>query len=1050
MSKSNIPFYKKAAFYKKTGWIALGVLKWTVAAILVCGFFAGGAAAGYVATLVKDEPVRSREEIKAKVEQNAITGFVYFRGGEPVGQLRTEEDRRMAELSEIPELVKNAFLAVEDNRFYEHPGVDFKGLMRAVIQQATNAPVQTGGSTITQQLARNVFLSLEQTRERKAKEIFLSLRLERLMSKDQIFLAYLNKIPFGNGSNGYNVFGIKAAAKGIFGIDNLNELNAAQAAYLAGLPQSPSSYSAYTGKGAFDEAGFKRAMDRQRLVLKRMLEEGVLTSAEYEAALAFDVKASLAPPSRKGYDTYPYLMLETERVAVEVLMKERHPKLKPGTPEYAAASKDVLNELLRGGYHIHTTIDKTMYESMRAIAENPALFAPDGKESGPEQIASVVIDNKTGAILGMMEGRSFFIEQMNLATQMKRQPGSSMKPIAAYAPAIEMGKLQPASVIDDAPIVLKDGVKKFHIPQNWNSKYNGLVTARTALNKSYNIPALKLFLDVVGIETAWDYARKLGITTLTESDAHAQTGVIGGLQFGTTVEEMTNAYAAFGNDGVFNDAYMIEKIVDSQGKVIYQHKPAPSTVFSKQTAYLMTSMLRTVITDPGSTAADLQRLFKNFKKVEVAGKTGSTQDDADAWFVGYSPDITVGVWAGYEQPKYKLSTRATGCPKEPVGCGTLRAKQIWAKVMDAAYELHPDWFKRTKFETPEGITTATVSSVSGKLPSEKIRAAGLLTTDVFNVKHMPKEEDDALVTVKYVMVNGKEYLPQDGTPSEFVREKTIIRRPAPLRDILKNIEEALQQLPAKDRKPIEHYIPVDYNGDPPSETDPRADDGKPPVAPTFTVAADGNHAVLTLTASPSPDVVGYRIYRSAGDNRFVRVAGAVIYAGEAELTYTDTLPGGGTFGYYVTAVDVAGNESPPGTPVYTDGRAGTAPAGPEQNGGNGSGNPGSPLPLPGENGSGEHPPASKPSAPENLAVKASGAGIELEWKKNPAEQSVERYEIYYSEEQNGTYRKIGTAKLNRFAYYALVYDGWYRVTAVNAAGESAPSKSVRYEAPDNE
>lgn len=296
------------------------VVKWMFILGILGILFAGGALAGYITSIVKDDPVRTEELIQQQVSLNAVTGFAYFRDGQPIGQLRTEEDRRLIEFNDIPQLVIDAVLAIEDNNFYDHKGVDFSSTLRAVKQKLLNESVQTGGSTLTQQLARRVFLNLDRTEDRKVKEILLSLRLERFLSKQEIITAYLNKVPFGNGSNGYNVFGIKAASKGIFGVEDLEKLNVAQAAYLVGLPQLPSKYSAFNGVGEFNETAFNRAMDRQQLVLRRMLEENKITSSQYDEARLFDIKGSLAPHSKKAYATFPYLMLETERKAAEILL----------------------------------------------------------------------------------------------------------------------------------------------------------------------------------------------------------------------------------------------------------------------------------------------------------------------------------------------------------------------------------------------------------------------------------------------------------------------------------------------------------------------------------------------------------------------------------------------------------------------------------------------------------------------------------------------------------------------------------------------------------
>lgn len=999
---------------KKVLSIALTTCKWAMLTLIVFGFLAGGIAVGYVSALVKDDPVRSKQMIMEKIQENVITGFVYFRDNSVIGQLRTEEDRRLVALQDIPQQVKDAFLAIEDNNFNEHFGIDLNGIFRAVKQQILHEDVQTGGSTITQQLARRVFLNLDRSVNRKAKEIFLSLRLERLLSKDEIFLAYLNKIPFGNGSNGYNVYGIKAAAKGIFDKDNLNDLNIAQAAYLAGLPQQPSNYSAFTSKGEFDSAAFSRAVTRQQLVLKRMLEEEKITQKQYEEALAFDLKASLAAPRQKAYTTYPYLMIEAEKQAAEILLKLKRPdadRLKPA--EYNEALKEAHELLLHGGYQIYTTIDKTIYDDMKAIAENKNNFTPDDPVKGVEQIGAIMIENKSGAILGMMEGRSFYIEQLNHATQMLRQPGSTMKPIAAYIPALEKGAVQPGSIIDDVPLILKDGVKGFHLPENWDGKFHGLITAREALRWSYNIPAIKLFLYKVGITEAWDFARKLGITSLTKEDAYAQTGVIGGLTRGVSVKELTGAYASIPNKGVVNETFMVRQIKDGSGQIVYEHETKPKAAYSEETAFLITDMLKTVV--KAGTAADLASTFKHFAKVPFAGKTGSTQDDADAWFMGYTPDITVGVWAGYDQPKHTLSKRNCG---PSAGCGTQRAKRVWAKIMDAALERNPQLFAAKEFDKPENILEMTVSSVSGKLPNELNVQMNKTVTDLFNKKYIPTEEDDVMAKMKYVTFERKNYLALPTTPEDMVKEQTVIRREKPIAELIQEIETALKKLPPDDRHPIEHYYPADFDSDAPVQQDPRSDDGKDPIPPGGVVLThSGNKAVVAFEASPQIDVVGYRIYRSVNRGPFQKLDKAVLVGDQSE--FQDTLSMSNVYGYYLTAVDAAGRESIPSKTVYSDGTWLDSIL----------------LPLPKE----------VPPAPTNVAVQPKGIGVEIRWSANPREQQIKRYIVYYSDKENGPYKQLHSSESTSVVYYALVYDGWYRVTAVNNLGESKPSTPVYYQ-----
>lgn len=1022
------------------GWIVAGKIAgftvlWLILFGLLAGLTAAGAVAGYVASLVKDDPIRSPQYIEQKINENALTGFVYFRDGSLIGQLRTEEDRRPITYDEIPKHVIDAVLAIEDKNFFEHFGIDTNGLLRAVKQQLLNESVQTGGSTITQQVARRVFLSLDQTQSRKAKEIFLSIRLERILSKEEIMTAYLNKIPYGNGSSGYNLYGIKAAAKGIFGIDELDKLNIAQAAYLAGVPQLPSLYSAFTSKGEFKEKSFKRAMDRQKLVLRRMLEESKITRSEYDEALAFDIYGSLAKPTEKAYNTYPYLMLEVERQASEQLVLQQNPDLKRedlGKKENAVLIEDARQQLLRGGYKVTTTIDKKVYDFMHDIAEDPKNFTEDSKTKGVEQTAAVLLDHKTGAILGMIEGRDFHLEQMNFATQMTRQPGSAMKPIAAYLPAIDKGLIQPASVLDDAPIILDNGGSSKHIPKNVNNKYAGLVTARKALNDSLNLPALKIFLEKVTIPEAWSFARSLGITTITEDDMHAQTGVIGGLKYGVSVEELTNAYGAIANKGVFNDAYLIEEITDSEDKPVYQHQADPKRVVSEQSAYLMTDMLKTVVTN--GSGAMVKDKFKLYGKIPIVGKTGTTQNYGDVWFEGYTPDITLGVWVGYEKQINALS-------KE----GRNRAKLIWSQIMNSVTEAKPELFPTKEFAKPEGIVNMTVSKVSGKLPTALTKEAGMLVSDLFNRKFIPTEEDDALVKMKYISYDGVNYVPLPETPEDMLREAVMIVRERPLDVLMEQIQAALGKVSAQSRRSLAFYLPADAANSAPSKPDPRVEDGKAPPAPgDITAETVGADVLVGFTPVADKDVAGYRLYRSADGISFEKVENSIL-AGEP-AKFTNTAAGGKAYSYYVTAVDIGGNESPRSTVVATDGSS-TPPGGGEPFPGDpgsvtdpGSGNPGS-----GEgNGNGS---ALAPSAPTGLSAQSTEIGITLKWQANSPDEGVTSYHIWFAANERGKYKLLGSSETTTFEYVSPLNAGWYKVTAVSAGGESFPSAAVQVQSP---
>lgn len=1039
-------------FLKKSMWMFWVTLKWTLAVLIICGFGVGGLTFGYLSALVKEDPVRPHAEMQAKMEENVTTGFVYFGDDSLVGQLRGI-DRRLATMDQIPQIVIDAFLATEDNDFYEHIGVDWRGTMRAVKERLLNEDIQTGGSTITQQVARNVFLTLEVSTDRKLKEMLLAMRLERHFSKQQILLAYLNLIPFGNGSSGYNVYGIKAAAQGIFDIDpnRLDGLNIAQAAYLAGLPKNPPEYSAFDGYGQFSERGFNNAVNRQKVVLKRMLEEKKITRQQYEDALAYDIKSALAQPRKKAYSTYPYLMQEVEKRAAILLLKQKHPDMKDEDLHNSASQELIANqieEMLGKGYKIYTTIDKDIYESLQEIAANPDNFAPDNiEDKGVEQIGAIVLDNKSGKILGMMEGRGFHISEFNHATQMIRQPGSVMKTLAAYLPAIEQG-LGPGSVIDDLPLILEDGTKGYHFPNNWNNKFHGLMTARTALNQSYNIPALDLFNNVVGIEHAWEFVKQLGISTLTQQDHYAKTGVIGGLEHGVTVEEITGAYAAIPNGGMFNDTYMIRKIEDSQGDIVYEHMETPRQVFSKETAYLTIDMLRTVIEN--GTGSRIKTYFEHYGKLPVSGKTGSTQLDRDAWFIGFSPDITVGVWAGYDK-NHTLTLRSS----EPQGPGTQRAMRIWSKIMDASIELHPDWFQTERFERPEQIVSKTVSSISGKLPSARVLEAGRTHTDLFNKQHLPTEEDDSLNSYRYVTYKGLNYLPHEGTPSDMVREGLLFKRGKSIAELYTKIEDILNGLPdnLKPRKGsramtlADYYVP-DLAKSAPESSDPRADDGNPPAPPAnieLSVIADGTLKV-NFQSSSSSDVVGYRLYRSFNDAPYEHKQSVLV--GE-DLVAIDYFSNRYAYAYYVTAVDVAGKESAPSKIVSLNGNG----AVPEPGVSTPPENPIDmddfiPDDLLGEDQQLPDETSVEPTTPQNIRIESvqDGSALRVSWSANPSSEGIVRYDIYFSETEQGGYRKIGSSNTTRFTYTNSPLTGYYVVTAVTGRSESPWSAPLYYEA----
>ncbi len=989
------------------------IIKYLLILIFIGTFLGIGAGVGLVAALVKDEPIRSEKEIRDAVSKNNLTGFAYFANTDQegnnvqIGVLRPSEDRRLIKYDEIPKNVINAVLAVEDREFFEHSGVNLKALSRAVIQQVLKSDVQTGGSTITQQLSKITFFSFEKSYTRKAREIFLALRMERILSKEDIITAYLNKIPFGKASNLNNVYGIQAAAKGYFNKD-IKDLNIAEAAYLAGIPQRPTAYSAFNSNG-FDEEGYDLAKKRQQLVLKRMLEEEFITNGEYEEAMAYDIKAAFASFQGKAYTKYPFLMMEIESRAAEKLLEVQG--VDPTSPEYSEAFENTKQELLNGGYKVYTTIDKDIYEMMNDIAKNPDNFYKpisydfklgDGSvkrvENALQEVGATLINNKSGAILGFIGGRDYTtsaVNHSNFRATSKRQPGSSIKPMIAYGPALELGLIQPSSPIDDIPL---GGDWE---PANWNKVYNGRITARNALWRSYNIPAVKVY-SMVGKEKGYQYLTDMGLPINKKWFMEAGlTPAIGTIE--SSPEEMTRAFATFANGGTYVGSYMIEKIVDKDGNVIFENQPNPKVVFSEQTAFLMTDMLRDVVNhveaydqNTGRGGAGTGVGIRKYvgSKLDFAGKTGTTNDSKDLWFVGYTPEVSLGVWVGYDYP-YELRP------------GSI-ASDIWGKIMSGVLKTNSEISPiGSKFNIPPGVVKMEVSTVSGKLPSELTTEAGYTVTDWFNKKYIPTEVEDALEKAKVIEFNGKTYLAKEETPQDMTTEGIFYKR------------EPYTVPEGKEK-------PKDYKFELPNEADPRTSNGTAPATPgNASFKAEGNKNIISWDKNTNESIVGYRVYRgSSSDLGFAPIIAIKQTDNKAGRVAFEDTTGNSSSIYYVVAVDVAGLESSP-----TDLLGNSAI-----------------IEVPNDEDPGDNEASGLPRKPRNVqaTISSSGLQITLQWNASDSEENVTKYNVYYSEEESGNFRFIGYTENNSFIHPSvLTEDAYYYVTAVNSNGESLPSKVVK-------
>lgn len=714
---------------------------WTLLAIFVV---AGAGIAVFVAQTIAAAPELS--------ELNwATSTVIYDRDGNEVYRLHSGENRILVKLSQVPEHVQNAFIAVEDPRFRSHYGVDPRGLARAAWRTGLyllglpGGRIE-GGSTITQQLARSGWLTQEVSLRRKLQEAWIAIQLERKFSKDQILEMYLNQIYFGQGA-----YGIQAAAETFFGKD-VGELNLAEAAQLAGMVNGPSLYDPYVDMEA--------SLARRAVVLDAMLREGLITQEQYEEAMAFRpvLANTFEGEGRKqeGNDFIDYV--------INILTDAQ-----PGLAErYGIRLKDP-QSVARAGLRVYTTLDpKLQALAEQAVAEQMA--AADERygipAGGPRPEAAVVVLNpRTGEVLALVGGRTREgMLEFNRATDALRQPGSAIKPIVAYLPALEAG-LSPATILDDAPVRLSnDGTTVW--PQNFDFRYQGLKPARWGVEQSVNPMAVRAMMYAGGPWEGAALARKMGLTTILPEDENLALA-LGGIEKGVTVLDLTAAYGAIANLGRKVDPVVITRIVDLSGEVLFEAQPREEQVVSPGAAYLMIDMMKGVIRRGTAYA-----FTGGFRGWPAAGKTGTTEENRDAWFIGFTPDLVTGVWTGYDDPSNPLPWTGAYVPV-----------QIWNRIMTQAVTEPPEDWPR-----PAAVVDVTVCRLTGMLPDANC-PPGQVVQELFLAGHEPKGSGKLLVKAKAVQVtipaqDGRPayqqwQLWQPGCPGKPV-ERLFIRRPEPL------------------------------------------------------------------------------------------------------------------------------------------------------------------------------------------------------------------------------------------------------------------------------
>lgn len=504
------------------------------------------------------------------------------------------ERRVPVTFDKIPKHVQQAFIAIEDNRFYEHSGIDYRGTARALVSTLSGQEVQ-GGSTITQQLAKNAFLTQERTIVRKIKEAFIAKELEHKYTKDEILTMYLNQIYFGQGA-----YGIESASMYYFG-KHVQDLSIAEAATLAAIPKSPNYFNPFENPQASKE--------RKELVIDQMYKYGMIDQATANAAKAQKLILRTSNAGSSDPRSYFFDMI-IQKVISEV----------------------GADALYKGGLKIYTTLDTDMQlAAERALRYLPELYNDNNKLTQP-QVALVAVDPNNGQVKAMIGGRGQ--DKFNRATLAARQPGSAFKPFV-YLTAMENG-FTPASVIEDKEEEFWPGWK----PQNSDLKWHGKVSLRTALKRSLNVPTIKLAREV-GVNKIITNAERMGITTLVDSGKYNDTNLamaLGGLSKGVSPIEMASAYGVLATNGAYCRPYALIKIVDREGKVLFEQKSSSKQVVDAKAAYLTTNMLEDVLVSGTAGGMGIGR--------PAAGKTGTTDTNIDAWFVGYTPNLSTAVWVG--------------------------------------------------------------------------------------------------------------------------------------------------------------------------------------------------------------------------------------------------------------------------------------------------------------------------------------------------------------------------------------------------------------------
>lgn len=759
--------------------------------------------AGYTFAVIKSTDKLNLADITNLSQQSKI----FDANNELMDTSMTDEKRNMLEPDEIPQTLKDAYVSIEDERFYSHQGIDIKRIMGAFVynikSKLSGSDSLQGGSTLTQQLIKNTILTNEKSLDRKIKEAYLSLELEKQMSKDEILTAYLNTIPLGGIT-----FGVEASSQRYFN-KSAKDLNLIESAYIAGLTQAPGSYDAFTERNQEDPS---RYLKRVKTVLGKMLEHEKITQAEYDNAIkdldAGKLVFTYTPPINSfNFEWFT-------RAALDQVQEDLVEKL-GYTPEEAKNMVD------KGGLEIHTTMDRDLQNEVQAVLDDRSNLGVPGSDTLNEfgtpdlQASAVITDYKTGEVKALIGGRGKQPgASLNRASGILKSPGSSVKPLTAYGPYIDMKLGTTASVFDDAPfepaLVSKYGSKG---PSNQSRTFSGYTTLNTGIARSLNSISAKV-VDAVGLKNSKAYGEKFGLTYGSGSET------ISALALGEFHEppkdggnpyQMANAFGAFGNGGVVTEGMFYSEVKDSKGKVILKAEPTKTQAISPQAAYIVYDMMK------GSVSSNAV-----VPGISTVGKTGTSTDNKDFFFAGLTPYYSASVWVGYDQPKAMSNSSSTRT-----------SSAVFGKIMRIA---HKGKASINGIARPtSGIISVSACADSGLIPTElcaRDQRGSRIVTGLGLNGSQPKGYCTNHVSAKVNKLNGK--LANANTPASLVENRVFIKKPyihsgasiADYKYLVPGSTDDMTQAPVEE--------PVTPDGETPPITDGDAGAVTPPTLPPAT------------------------------------------------------------------------------------------------------------------------------------------------------------------------------------------------------------------------